>query len=131
MAGPTGFEPATSGLTVQCANQAAPRARTRINDLDLGSVPRHPGAIGGIGAAGRKEGMKPRTNREEPADAGLVTRVGSVEIDWPRSIGYFGGICIAVASELIQPPIEILISAIPLLKLSTHPRRPSPPASLT
>src|SRR6266496_2515852 len=28
MAGSTGFEPATSGLTVQCANQAAPRART-------------------------------------------------------------------------------------------------------
>src|SRR5439155_5004861 len=27
MAGSTGFEPATSGLTVQCANQAAPRAR--------------------------------------------------------------------------------------------------------
>jgi hypothetical protein len=26
MAGSTGFEPATSGLTVQCANQAAPRA---------------------------------------------------------------------------------------------------------
>ena len=27
MAGSTGFEPATSGLTVQCANQAAPRPR--------------------------------------------------------------------------------------------------------
>src|SRR5712692_4777987 len=27
MAGSTGIEPATSGLTVQCANQAAPRAR--------------------------------------------------------------------------------------------------------
>ena len=29
MAGSTGLEPATSGLTVQCANQAAPRARFR------------------------------------------------------------------------------------------------------
>jgi hypothetical protein len=28
MAGSTGLEPATSGLTVQCANQAAPRARS-------------------------------------------------------------------------------------------------------
>src|SRR5713101_455297 len=27
LAGSTGIEPATSGLTVQCANQAAPRAR--------------------------------------------------------------------------------------------------------
>src|SRR5215471_444617 len=31
MAGSTGLEPATSGLTVQCANQAAPRAR--LGDL--------------------------------------------------------------------------------------------------
>src|SRR4029450_2447557 len=30
MAGSTGLEPATSGLTVQCANQAAPRARARL-----------------------------------------------------------------------------------------------------
>jgi hypothetical protein len=29
MAGSTGLEPATSGLTVQCANQAAPRARAK------------------------------------------------------------------------------------------------------
>src|SRR2546423_11024047 len=28
MAGSTGLEPAASGLTVQCANQAAPRAHT-------------------------------------------------------------------------------------------------------
>jgi hypothetical protein len=33
MAGSTGFEPATSGLTVQCANQAAPRARIRNQRL--------------------------------------------------------------------------------------------------
>src|SRR3989442_7910349 len=30
MAGSTGLEPATSGLTVQCANQAAPRARGHL-----------------------------------------------------------------------------------------------------
>src|SRR5262249_48808036 len=31
MAGSTGLEPATSGLTVQCANQAAPRARSETS----------------------------------------------------------------------------------------------------
>src|SRR5262245_12392556 len=31
MAGSTGLEPATSGLTVQCANQAAPRAPMRTH----------------------------------------------------------------------------------------------------
>src|SRR6266567_9082024 len=33
MAGSTGIEPATSGLTVQCANQAAPRARLKTSLL--------------------------------------------------------------------------------------------------
>jgi hypothetical protein len=68
--------------------------------------------------------MKPRTSSEEPEDTGLVTRVGPLEIDWPRSIGYFGGIGIAVACELIAPPIAIFIAAIPLLKLFKHPGRP-------
>src|SRR5215470_13690284 len=40
MAGSTGLEPATSGLTVQCANQAAPRARTGNRAVSVGSVPR-------------------------------------------------------------------------------------------
>ena len=70
--------------------------------------------------------MKPRTSSEKPEDTGLVTQVGSLEIDWPRSIGYFGGIGIAVACELIAPPIAIFIAAIPLLKLFKHPGRPWP-----
>src|SRR5437867_3660215 len=41
MAGSTGLEPATSGLTVQCANQAAPRAHAtpkRSNYTTAGAV---------------------------------------------------------------------------------------------
>src|SRR5262245_61642935 len=41
MAGSTGLEPAASGLTVQCANQAAPRARKTPYDT-LGTRPRLP-----------------------------------------------------------------------------------------
>jgi len=70
--------------------------------------------------------MKPRTNSEKPEDTGLITRVGSLEVDWPKSIGYFGGIGIAVACDLIAPPIAIFIAAIPLLKLVKHPGRPWP-----
>ena len=42
LAGSTGLEPATSGLTVQCANQAAPRApmRTRICTTARQACPR-------------------------------------------------------------------------------------------
>jgi len=61
--------------------------------------------------------MKPRTNSEKPEDTGLITRVGSLEVDWPKSIGYFGGIGIAVACDPISPPIAIFLAAIPLLQL--------------
>jgi hypothetical protein len=39
MAGSTGLEPATSGLTVQCANQAAPRARVHSRRRQLAPGP--------------------------------------------------------------------------------------------
>jgi hypothetical protein len=54
-------------------------------------------------------------------DKGLISRVGPLEIDWPRSIGYFGGIGLAVAFELIAPPIALFIAAVPVLKLFKHP----------
>jgi hypothetical protein len=38
MAGSTGLEPATSGLTVQCANQAAPRAHVSESRPDATRV---------------------------------------------------------------------------------------------
>src|SRR3990172_7282257 len=49
MAGSTGFEPATSGLTVQCANQAAPRARAGTDIYTTQSAPCIP--AGGRSAA--------------------------------------------------------------------------------
>ena len=62
-----------------------------------------------------------QAEREELEEKGLVSRVGPLEIDWPKSIGYFGGIGLAVAYELITPPIAIFIAAIPVLKLFKHP----------
>lgn len=35
----------------------------------------------------------------------LVSRVGALEIDWPRSLGFFGGIVAAVGAGLIEPPL--------------------------
>jgi hypothetical protein len=48
---------------------------------------------------------------------GIVSRIGPLEIDWPRSLGYFGGIGLAVGLELIDPPIGLFIAAIPFLKM--------------
>src|SRR5216117_1960070 len=82
MAGSTGFEPATSGLTVQCANQAAPRARkpkryhapsARSNLARL----KRPAATSARAAAGpttaRREAASPT---REAAGAGRQDRLG-------------------------------------------------------
>jgi hypothetical protein len=63
---------------------------------------------------------------KEPEDQGLVTRVGPIEIDWPKSLGYYGGLGLAVAFELIEPPLAIFIAIIPVLKLLKQPRQPWP-----
>src|SRR6266478_2201891 len=54
LAGSTGIEPATSGLTVQCANQAAPRARNENASLyHAASQPVYPATAARRGAHSR------------------------------------------------------------------------------
>jgi hypothetical protein len=57
---------------------------------------------------------------------GMTSRFGPVEIDWPRTIGYYGGISLALAFELIEPPLAIFIGAIPLLKMLNRPGAAKP-----
>jgi hypothetical protein len=58
---------------------------------------------------------------QAPQDRGLVSRIGPVKVDWPRSIGYYAGIGIAVAVEAIEPPLALFIAAIPFLKMLNRP----------
>jgi hypothetical protein len=57
----------------------------------------------------------------------LVSRLGPLELDWPRSLGYFGGIGIAVAAGLIEPPLGLFIAAVPFLKMLDLPGLPEVP----
>jgi hypothetical protein len=50
-------------------------------------------------------------------DAEFVTQVGPLHVDWPRSVGYFGGIAIAIAFDLIAPEIALFAAVIPIVKL--------------
>lgn len=56
----------------------------------------------------------------------LISHVGGVEIDWPRSIGYFGGVIAATSLGLMEPPIAILIAAVPFVKMLNQPMVPGP-----
>jgi hypothetical protein len=61
----------------------------------------------------------------EDSDTGLVIQVGSLDIDIPRSAGYYGGVVLAVAVGLIDPPLGLFIAAVPLLKMLTNARFPT------
>jgi hypothetical protein len=53
----------------------------------------------------------------EPGDIDMVRRVGAIEVDVPRTIGYFGGIAAAVGLGIIDWPVGVFIAAIPLVKM--------------
>jgi hypothetical protein len=57
---------------------------------------------------------------------GMVIELGRLEIDVPRSLGYFGGIGAAIAFGLIEPPLGLFIAAIPVLKLLGKANLPAP-----
>jgi hypothetical protein len=50
----------------------------------------------------------------------MEIRVCSVTLDVPRSVGYYGGVALAVGVGVIEPPLGAIIAAVPLLKLLTH-----------
>lgn len=63
---------------------------------------------------------------ESPADRGLVNRIGPVEINWPRAIGYYGGLSLAVGFGMIEPPFGLFIAAVPLFKMLNRPQASRP-----
>jgi len=41
---------------------------------------------------------------QKQQERGLTSQVGPVEINWPLTVGYYGGIGLAVATEMVTPP---------------------------
>ena len=60
----------------------------------------------------------------QPENRGLVARVGAVQVDVPRSVGYFGAVGLAVAFEVIEWPVGLFIAAIPFVKMLNRPKLP-------
>ncbi|OBK79521.1 hypothetical protein [Mycobacterium sp. 1274761.0] len=54
----------------------------------------------------------------------LEVRVGTVEMDVPRSVGYFGGLAAAVGLGMIEPPLALFIAAVPAFKILTNSALP-------
>jgi len=49
-----------------------------------------------------------------------------VEIDIPRTLGYYGGIGAAVAFGVLEPPIAVFIAALPVIKMLGTRVAPTP-----
>lgn len=47
----------------------------------------------------------------------ITTGVGPIQVDVPRTAGYYGGIAAAVALGVIDWPVALFIGAIPVVKL--------------
>jgi hypothetical protein len=62
----------------------------------------------------------------EYAEDGMVVRTGSLEIDVPPSLGFFGGIAAGVALGLLEPPLALFIAAVPFVKMLSDQRAPTP-----
>jgi hypothetical protein len=60
------------------------------------------------------------------AERKLTSRVGPIEVDWPRSLGYYGGIGAAIAIGMIEWPVAVFIGAIPFVNLFQKGSLPLP-----
>lgn len=59
-------------------------------------------------------------------DRGLTSRIGPVEVNWPRTVGYYGGLALAVSFGMIEPPFGAFIAAVPFLKMLNRPKASHP-----
>ncbi|GLY67852.1 hypothetical protein [Amycolatopsis taiwanensis] len=54
----------------------------------------------------------------------MAIESGRVRVDVPRSVGYFGGLAVAVGLGLIEPPLAMFIAAVPVFKALTNSALP-------
>ena len=69
-------------------------------------------------------GRKPTSRSRD--DKAITGRADHIEIDWPRSLGFFGGLGAAAALELVPIPIAVFVASVPFLKLLGRPNASTP-----
>src|SRR2546429_9311431 len=56
-------------------------------------------------------------------DRRVTRHIGPLDSDWPRSIGYYGGIGLAGAAGMVGAPVALSVAPIPFLKMLNPPTR--------
>ena len=65
----------------------------------------------------KREARTGKPSTETNKDRAIHLDIGPVEIDIPRTLGYYGGIGAAVAFGVLEPPIAVFIAALPVIKM--------------
>ncbi len=65
----------------------------------------------------KAEARTAKPSTETNKDRAIHLDIGPVEIDIPRTLGYYGGISTAVAFGVLEPPIAVFIAALPVIKM--------------
>lgn len=68
--------------------------------------------------------------RAGTTDSVLEIEVGRLRVDVPRSVGYFGGLALAVQAGLLAPSLAVFIAAVPAFKALTNTALPLPVRSV-
>lgn len=50
-------------------------------------------------------------------DLKMIVSICKVEVDVPRSLGFYGGIAVAVTAGLVEPPLAVFVALVPLAKM--------------
>lgn len=82
-------------------------------------------ALGKQGKAAQSNaGQAARDVPQEERD--LTSKFGALEINWPKTVGFYGGIALAVGLELIEPELGLFVATIPIFKMLDRPRSSRP-----
>jgi len=60
------------------------------------------------------------------SERALNGRVGPVRVHWPSTIGYYGGVGLALAAGMIEWPVAVFIGAVPVVKMLKDETTPTP-----
>ena len=63
---------------------------------------------------------------DQKEDQPFVSRLGPIDVDWPKTLGFYGGLAAALAFELIAPELIAFVAIVPIVKLFKRKRATKP-----
>jgi len=74
----------------------------------------------------KAEATAGQPSTETNKDRAIHLDIGPLEIDIPRTLGYYGGISAAVAFGVLEPPVAVFVAVVPLIKMLSTRVAPPP-----